>query len=170
MVVTTSFGVRKYFTDDNGLFSLDLADIGYVSGETITILAKDKFNNETKTLKVEVTGFFAEVALNLNLRTVVENISELQLQNVLHSVGKKPITADNPLPIFDETDPLAGYMLAGGDDNNQTYGYVNKEGAWYIQKFSSADKTYVYARGSNNFLTNWNARTSLTFKLPNEVF
>ncbi|KKK71463.1 hypothetical protein LCGC14_2913650 [marine sediment metagenome] len=131
----------------------------------------ESFNNELITDKFVVSGMFtANHNITLALRIAVERISDLQQQNVLHSVGKKPITSDNPLPILNETNPQDSYILAGADDNAQIYGYVNAKGAWYIQKFDSSDKTYRYARGVGDFISNWNSRTGLTYSLPNEVF
>ncbi len=171
LAVITSQGNRIYNTDSNGVYLFDLSDIGYTEGETATIDVTEQFNNELVTDSFVVSGFFtADHDITLVLRTRVENISNLNEQNVLHSVGKKPITANNPLPIFNETNPLDGYMLAGGDDNNQIYGYINSGGAWYIQKFNNSDKTYKYVKGPSDFISNWNARTTLNYSFPNEVF
>ncbi len=170
LAVTTSVTTKIYNTNADGIYMLNLADIGYVAGETITINVTEQFNNELKSHKYTVIGSFSEENITLGLRIAVERISDLQQQNVLHSVGKSPITPDNPLSIFDKGDPLAGYVLAGGDDNNRLYGYVNKGGAWYIQKFDSSNDTYKYVRGSSNFISSWDGRTGLTYELPNEVF
>ena len=105
--VKTSLGEKNFFTDSNGLFLYDLADIGYADGETVTVNVTEPFNNEIQTQTYVVEDSFLEENIITELRTRVEKISELQTQNVLHSVGKKPITAENPLPI----------QLIGSDGN-----------------------------------------------------
>ena len=168
--VITSVGHRIYNANADGIYMFDISDIGYTAGETITLRTTEQFNNELKDHKYVVTGSFSEENIALELRTAVENISNLQEQNVLHSVGKKPVTPENPLSIFNETNPQDGYILAGADDANRFYGYVNTKGAWYIQNFDSDDDTYKYIRGADNFLTSWNNRSTLTYELPDEVF
>ncbi len=168
--VITSVGHRIYNANADGIYMFDISDIGYTAGETITLRTTEQFNNELKDHKYLVTGSFSEENIALELRTAVENISNLQEQNVLHTVGKKPITTDNPLPISNVGFPLDGYMLSGGQQDGTFSGYVNKEGAWYIQKFDSSNETYVYSRGSGNFLISWNNRTELIYEFPNEVF
>ncbi len=168
--IKTSISTITKFTDSLGLFVYDLAEAGYVEGETVTVNVTEPFNNEIQTQTYVVEGSFLEENITTELRTRVEQISALQLQNVLHSVGKKPITGDNPLPIINKTRLTDEYELSGGDDDNRIYGYIDKDGAWYIQKFDESDKTYKYARGSSDFESNWTNRASLTYQFYNEVF
>ncbi len=138
--VTTSVGVGYFDVDANGTFSLDLAEIGYVSGETITIETKDAFNNETKIQQVIVTGFFAEITITLALRTAVDRISNLQQQNVLHSIGKAPITRDNPLSVtYDSTQIFEERRFYNGNGQVEFIceavpGTRESEDGWRIQK------------------------------------
>lgn len=98
--VITTIGRMYKFTDSSGLYLYDLAEIGYITRETVTVNITEPFNNEIQTQTYVVEGSFLEENITTNIRTRVEHISELQTQNVLHSVGKKPITKDNPLPIL----------------------------------------------------------------------
>ncbi len=168
--VITSFGRAYKFTDSNGLYLYDLAEIGYTVGETVNVNITEPFNNEIQIQTYTVEGSFLEENVATRLRTKVKRISELQTQNVLHSVGRSPITLDNPLPIKDTTYLLEEYVLSGGDDDNRIYGYVNLKGAWYIQKYDDSTLLYKYVKGSSNFITSWNNRANLTYKFFNEVF
>ena len=168
--VISSISRRYYTTNSDGMFLFDLADLGYISGETITINITEPFNNENKTHTFVVSGFYLNQDITLEKRTRAEGVSDISPMAIIHSVGRKPITEDNPLPIFDKTDLLKDYALSGGDDTNLIYGYVNKKGAWYIQKFNSDTKTYKYVKGSVSFSDNWENRTNLTYSFFNEVF
>lgn len=98
--VVTSVGNKDYSTNSDGIYLIDLSEIGYAEGETVTINATDKFNNETIAHKFVVTGFFTEdETVTLELRTTVQNDSEQGRLNVPRSVGKEPITSDNPLSV-----------------------------------------------------------------------
>lgn len=144
--------------------------MGYSSGETITINVSEPYNNEFKAHTFEVSGFYHNEDISLEVRDTAVNVTGYSPPSILHSVGKKPITIDNPLPITDRTDLLKEYALSGGDDENRIYGYVNKKGAWYIQKYSDSDKTYKYVKGSSDFSVNWGNRTSLDYDFFNKVF
>src|SRR3990167_6054975 len=168
--VITSVSRKYYTTDSDGIYLFDLADNGYISGETITINITEPFNNESKSHQLVISGFFSEQNITLEIRTAAERISDISPMSILHSVGRKPITEDNPLPILDKSDLLKDYVLSGGDDTNRIYGYINKKGAWYIQQYDSANLLYKYVKGANDFLSSWNSRTALTYKFFNEVF
>ncbi len=168
--VVTSVSRKYYSSNSSGTYLFDLAEAGYVDGETLQMNIKDKFNNQFKNHTFVVSDSFHQEDITLDLRVDAVNAQDYAPKAILHSVGKKPITPDNPLPIMDKTDALKGYILAGGDDANRTYGYVNVDGSWYIQKYNSSDLTYRYVRGVNDFIVNWNGRDGFNYKLPNEVF
>jgi hypothetical protein len=48
-------------------------------------------------------------------------------------------------------------------------GNVAADGSWVIEKFSAAAKTLLYCVGKSDYATNWTARATLTYALPNEV-
>lgn len=70
-----------------------------------------------------------------------------------------------------EKKPTDGYNITEIDDTglDTYYGYVNKEGAWFIQKESSSG-AYRYTKGSSDFSTNWTNKASLTYDYFNVVF
>ena len=60
--------------------------------------------------------------------------------------------------------PTDGYRIARLDDNTPAYyGFLNKDGAWFIMREES-DGTYKYAKGSVNFqTTGWDLRSDTGF-------
>ena len=73
-----------------------------------------------------------------------------------------------------EKKPTDGYNITEIDDTGADtyYGFVNKDGAWYIQKELSTG-AYRYVKGSSDFTnvtTGWPNRASLTYNYFNDVF
>ena len=70
-----------------------------------------------------------------------------------------------------EQKPTDGYNITEIDDllTDTYYGYVNKDGAWYIQK-ETASGAYRYIKGTTDFTTNWTGRTGLTYDYFNNIF
>lgn len=83
-------------------------------------------------------------------------------------VGLKDTTGNRINPA--EKLPTDGYNISKIDDASSPvyYGFVNKDGAWFIMK--EDEGTYLYARGDNNFSSNWNNRANLTYGTFDEVF
>ncbi len=67
--------------------------------------------------------------------------------------------------------PTDGYTLAQIDDgvSNTYYGYLNKDGAWYILR-EDTSSNYRYTKGSSSFATNWTNRASLTYDYFDAIF
>ena len=99
LIVTTSVGDKTYHTNSDGIFLYDLAEVGYVSGEIVTVVVTEPFNNETKEHTFVVDGFWNEEDITLVLRTTGVNTTGYSPPIILHSVGKKPITSSNPLAV-----------------------------------------------------------------------
>lgn len=73
-----------------------------------------------------------------------------------------------------EKHPTDGYNITEIDDSglDTYYGYINKDGAWFIRKELSTG-AYRYAKGSSDFTnatTGWPNRVNLTYSYFNEVF
>lgn len=70
-----------------------------------------------------------------------------------------------------EKKPTDGYNITEIDDSGADtyYGFVNKDGAWYIQKELSTG-AYRYIKGASDFSTSWTGRTGLTYDYFNVVF
>jgi hypothetical protein len=73
-----------------------------------------------------------------------------------------------------EKKPTDGYNITEIDDSGVDiyYGFVNKDGAWYIQKELSTG-AYRYTKGTSDFtniLTGWPNKTALSYGYFNDVF
>lgn len=75
-----------------------------------------------------------------------------------------------------EKSPTDGYKISQLDDSGATYlyfGYVNKDGAWYIQRETVGGGgvgDYRYFKGSTNFATNWSNRANLNYDEFENIF
>ncbi|OGK38540.1 hypothetical protein A3I56_01725 [Candidatus Roizmanbacteria bacterium RIFCSPLOWO2_02_FULL_43_10] len=69
-----------------------------------------------------------------------------------------------------EKQPTDGYNITEVDDAIPSYyGYVDKNGAWYIVKEDSSG-AYRYAKGSSSFSANWTNRAGLAYDYFDSVF
>lgn len=57
------------------------------------------------------------------------------------------------------------YKISEIDDSTDVayYGFVNKDGAWFIMKEDLGASTYRYARGNSGFSDNWQNRRDLKY-------
>lgn len=67
--------------------------------------------------------------------------------------------------------PTDGYKITQIDDATSTtyFGYMNKDGAWYISREDSSGN-YRYTKGASDFSTNWTNRASLTYDYFDNIF
>ncbi len=70
-----------------------------------------------------------------------------------------------------EKSPTDGFRITEIDDSSTPayYGFVNKNGNWFIMKEESTG-SYRYTKGNSDFSDAWNNRTSLTYSYFDEVF
>lgn len=73
-----------------------------------------------------------------------------------------------------EKHPTDGYNITEIDDSgvDTYYGYINKDGAWYIQKELSTG-AYRYVKGTSDFTnatTGWPNKLNLTYDYFNDIF
>ncbi|KKN51109.1 hypothetical protein LCGC14_0625730, partial [marine sediment metagenome] len=87
------------FTNSLGILIFDIANIDYTSGETITITTNDRFNNDISTDTFNATGSMYTADITLSQRTNAVNITGYNVPSVIHTIGDKPVTKDNPLPV-----------------------------------------------------------------------
>lgn len=66
--------------------------------------------------------------------------------------------------------PTDGYKISQIDDSSPAfYGFVEKNGAWFIMKEDSSGN-YRYTKGTGSFSANWTNRAALTYDLFDVVF
>ena len=70
-----------------------------------------------------------------------------------------------------EKTPTDGYAITEIDDGSPSYyGYVDKNGNWYITKEDTLTGQYRYAKGETSFSDNWTGRASLTYDYFSNTF
>jgi hypothetical protein len=105
-------------TNSAGRFVYDLASIGYNDGEVITVITTGEFNDyvSTDTFNVVQSAGSIELSISLTLRTSSIDSTGYSPQSILHTVGKKPVTRDNPLPIIDVSAIDGGIVFGNYSD------------------------------------------------------
>lgn len=65
-----------------------------------------------------------------------------------------------------EKQPTDGYEISELDETDVTYsyyGFVHKDGAWYIAREDKTTGSYRYAKGASAFSTNWTGKAGLSY-------
>jgi len=92
--------------------------------------------------------------------------------------GRMP-TRGNPSRIpqiveINDTDPLSGYRISDRDNNGTNgfnyYGYLKKDGSYYIMREEIAIGAYRYVKGTTDYSTIWSARVSQVYDYFNVIF
>jgi len=70
-----------------------------------------------------------------------------------------------------EKQPTDGYNISEIDDDTTPayYGFVHKDGNWYIAK-EGVGGSYRYVSGSSNFSVSWAIRATLSYDYFDNVF
>lgn len=168
-------------TNAQGEYSINLSGLSeqWVAGEGIKILgSKTAEGRKTITTTISTGGGQTH---NFNLDETSDFDFELQpdLQDryafsmvmFVHYDGLQ-VTRLRPLPVQTEN-PLDGYHPTDDDvsGNTQYTGYTDRFGNWYIQRYNSSNGQYRYARGSSDYTTNWDNRsTSVEYDYFYNVF
>lgn len=67
--------------------------------------------------------------------------------------------------------PADGYRISEIDDSDLTfYGFINKDGAWFIMKEDPANGTFRYTKGDNDFPGAWSRRKTLPYDYYYNLF
>lgn len=70
-----------------------------------------------------------------------------------------------------EKTPTDGYAITEIDDGTPSYyGYVDKNGNWYITKEDTSTGQYRYTKGDASFSDNWTNRINLTYDYFSNTF
>ncbi len=171
--ITTSISVITKTTDSDGILLFDLAEAGYVSGNTVIMDIEGKYNNNFKEHKFVVSGFFNQEDITLIQRTNAVNSTGYAPQSILHSVGKKPITLDNPLPVTQGNTQIFEERRANNASGQVEYigeaipGSQNGSPNWRIHKrtYSSNRLTKIaWAKYNAKFDKIWNDRITYNYR------
>ena len=85
-------------SDSSGKYLFDLADIDYVSGETISYSVKDKYNNEYYSGSFVVSGSNKTLNVTLSVRENAEVVRGNR-DTQIYGIGGRPISQNNPFPV-----------------------------------------------------------------------
>ncbi len=67
--------------------------------------------------------------------------------------------------------PTDGYNISEVDDDTiGYYGFINKEGQWFIMKGDTNTGSYRYVRGKSSFSDNWKRRQNLEYDYFSQIF
>lgn len=70
-----------------------------------------------------------------------------------------------------QNQPLDGYRISEVDDNTISfYGFINKDGAWFIMKGDADTGSFRYAKGNSDFPSNWAMRANLKYDYFYKLF
>lgn len=70
-----------------------------------------------------------------------------------------------------ERQPTDSYVISEIDDDIIAfYGFINKDGGWYIMKEERDGGSFRYSKGDVNFPANWNNRKDLSYDYYHAVF
>ncbi|MBI2049671.1 hypothetical protein HYT32_02075 [Candidatus Roizmanbacteria bacterium] len=70
-----------------------------------------------------------------------------------------------------KTSPTDEYKISEVDDDIISfYGFINKNGDWFIMKGDTNSGTFRYAKGTSNFPENWKKRKNLKYDYYDNTF
>lgn len=70
-----------------------------------------------------------------------------------------------------QASPTDGYTISEIDDSVVGYyGFVNKDGGWFIMKRDTENGSFRYAKGASNFPASWKNREDLKYDYFHNVF
>ena len=70
-----------------------------------------------------------------------------------------------------QNQPLDGYNISEIDDNLISfYGFINKDGAWYVMKVEPDTGSFRYSRGDSRFPDYWAKRENLQYDYFSNIF
>lgn len=161
--------------------------VSYPSKKTVTVIEeasvkpveKVETNNEEST-----TGGISDINKRAFLKLIgatgisffLLSIFGRRVETLLFSQNLLPAPASNGnlSPGQTNTPPASatdGYNISEIDDNIVGYyGFINKNGGWFIMKGDTNNGSYRYTKGESNFPINWNNRERLKYDYYDNVF
>jgi uncharacterized protein YggU (UPF0235/DUF167 family) len=151
----------------------DKLDVNLSTRATETTAASIKTN--TDKLDVNLSTRASEATLS-NIKTNTDNLNvnlSTRASEATLSTRASETTLSGVKTNTDKIpDSLDHYKISDIDDasNPKYYGFLDKDGNWYILKEDTTAKTYRYTKGATNYSTNWGNRTTLTYDYFDVVF
>ncbi len=161
-------------TDSAGLFFIDLASYPSFSYENqdpgiIKSFKEGQFYQSGEAQIIFDTGIgeiTQDIQLSGQLPEQQKSIDNSRIDIIEHDPvedAKKVVLADDILRRYKPAD----------DDNNSNpeyYGFTDRHGNWYIERFNSDDGSHRYTRGTREYVSNWEIRASLTYDFFHNSF
>lgn len=135
------------------------------STKTENITVSD-INKRTFLKLIGATGisFFLITIFGRRIESLFFGQNSMQIPS---STGNPPTNKTDTIP----SSPTEGYNISELDDSIISYfGFVNKDGAWFIMNGDSNTGSYRYVKGESNFPGNWKNRANLKYDYFHKVF
>ena len=169
-------GTLPATTNSSGEYIVNLGSLSsWTLGDPLSIIAsKPGEGSKTETTTISSGGGQTE-NITLEEEEQVEGMdseSRAKINKViLISYDKRDINRTNRLPVVTE-DALDNYQPSDETNTGEVdyYGFLDRNGNWYIQQYDYNNGTIRYIRGSSDYTTNWTNRESLTYRYYNQVF
>jgi hypothetical protein len=153
------------------VFATDVADL---SAETLVKaeegVAMPEISDDNRRLFLKLVG---STSLSILFMAVLgKGSAKAAFFGSMPGPGTVSIKDSTGTPIDpSEKQPTDGYEITEVDDVGTTsyYGFVHKNGAWYITKEDSTG-SYRYAKGASLFSVSWTGRALLTYDYFDNVF
>ena len=149
-----SGGSDIVITNSNGDYVIDLANLGYSSGETVSFVAQDPFKNEIFNGTFVISG--GRKVLNISLSSRSDRIIPSGNRDFMPTnIGVEPVSTDNPLPVV-VTDSADNLDLVNNPAQEFDYDGRNRvvterriiKGITYSRTFSYTGTTFNMIRRS----------------------
>lgn len=98
-------------------------------------------------------------------------VENLLLNN--QNIGKNQVFIENPANKANTStaSPTDGYNISEVEDGTVSYyGFINKDGNWFIMKGDNDTGSFRYVKGKSDFPGNWKKRENLKYDYFHEVF
>ncbi len=162
-------------SNSKGEVVLNVANAGSWNVSDEVSITASKTGNGRKTSTLVLTSSPQETSLTL------EETSDLRYEEspddnynlnfaLLTTFDGEKVNNSNRLPVVNQH-PLEKYQLSDlARGTTEYWGYLDKDGNWYILRFNRSTGARRYVRGSSGYVTKYANRTSLSYDYFNEVF
>ena len=99
------------------------------------------------------------------------SIFNRRIENLVFGQNPKEFSTSNGKTNVVTTSPTDEYKISGIDyDADGYFGYIKKDGSWYIMKGDPGTKSFLYVKGTSKFPENWDNRQNLRYDYFHKVF
>ncbi len=127
----------------------------------------NKSNEIVDNSKRDFLKILGAASISLFIFSILNKKTGLLFDRVNNATKNNDGSQSNLVPTTQED-----YKISEIDEKNSVtyYGFVNKEGAWYIMKEDDDNNSYRYTKGDSKFPDNWGNRQLLAYDYYSNVF